>query len=586
MKRLFTLLLVTIVFGGCLFAQNSQFVSANGKEAAPLQDKGFINITSPQIQSQTGDKNLNSLPRKGNDVKQGKKYQKLGYPSIVKSKNDDVATVTLVVGEDPYGDGRGFQMLLDADHLLYQNIDDPNFVGFIQDFYDEFEYTIPINADANVSNPNVVLNGSESITIPEGIYDIFITHPAPEYGRIFIALWADNYEYAMADDFVFKAGYEYIYTIEEWNEVIFEPEYDVALVSLNLPAQSTELTDSEDITVGVANFGEHVIPSVELSYRINGGSVFTETYSAEIAVGGEVSYTFTTKGDFSTGGFYTVEAWVTYEDDMKPMNNKLTGYTKKPVPIVLPFVENFDDFSTLDTNWTIIDSDNGWQGWQYDDWNIDADGGIGAMQINAPRSWGGESAPPADEYLITEPMLISTAGDYHISFYTMTSWGTESLRILYGTSSNPEDMDVLVNYPELHVSNWSVYFHNFEIETSGNYYFAFHNYSSEATGGVSMIIDKVTIKEGEFVGIKGNTIPASQINLYPNPAKETLNIELSGQEIEKINVYNSAGATVFSSTTKSVGSSYKLNTAPFSSGVYFISVQTKTGIVSSKFIVK
>ena len=92
MKRLFTLLLVTIVFGGCLFAQNSQFVSTNGKEAAPLQDKGFINRTSPQIQSQTGDKNFNSLPRKGNAIKQGKKYQKLGYPSVVKSKNDDVAT--------------------------------------------------------------------------------------------------------------------------------------------------------------------------------------------------------------------------------------------------------------------------------------------------------------------------------------------------------------------------------------------------------------------------------------------------------------------------------------------------------------
>ena len=92
-------------------------------------------------------------------------------------------------------------------------------------------------------------------------------------------------------------------------------------------------------------------------------------------------------------------------------------------------------------------------------------------------------------------------------------------------------------------------------------------------------------KSGE-VGIKGNTIPASQLNLYPNPAKETLNIELSGQEIEKITVYNSAGATVFSSATKSVGSNYKLNTAQFNSGVYFISVQTKTGIVSSKFIVK
>ena len=85
--------------------------------------------------------------------------------------------VTVILeAHDVWGDGSGYQLLLDADHTAYGTVI-PTSGGLTSDasttvnYASTFEYTIPTNADGSASSTNVVVDGSVTITIPAGTYD-------------------------------------------------------------------------------------------------------------------------------------------------------------------------------------------------------------------------------------------------------------------------------------------------------------------------------------------------------------------------------------------------------------------------------
>lgn len=127
--------------------------------------------------------------------------------------NAQNATVTLEA-HNVWGDGSGYQLLLDADHTAFGDIipetgplsTSGNVSATV---YAEFEYKIPQNADGNLSTSNMVYDGIETITIPAGTYDYCITNPTPG-DRMWIA-GGDN---ARKDDFVFEAGKTYHFTMQ------------------------------------------------------------------------------------------------------------------------------------------------------------------------------------------------------------------------------------------------------------------------------------------------------------------------------------------------------------------------------------
>ena len=115
-------------------------------------------------------------------------------------EGEPVATIILTTG-DVWGDGSGYQMLLDADATAY--------TAGIAD-YSIFEYLIPANADYNDNTSNVVYNTSVSIQIPAGTYDWFITNPSPG-DKVYIAGSNGNVG-GRQDNYVFEGGktYEFV----------------------------------------------------------------------------------------------------------------------------------------------------------------------------------------------------------------------------------------------------------------------------------------------------------------------------------------------------------------------------------------
>ena len=132
---------------------------------------------------------------------------------------DDPNTPATIILEahNVWGNGTGYQMLLDADATALGNIIHPA-NGYLtyncnipEGLYDAFEYMIPANADASCTAVNVVVNNSVTIQIPAGTYDWCITRPVAGEG-IRIAGNRGNID-ARYDNYVFEPGVTYHFTM-------------------------------------------------------------------------------------------------------------------------------------------------------------------------------------------------------------------------------------------------------------------------------------------------------------------------------------------------------------------------------------
>jgi hypothetical protein len=126
------------------------------------------------------------------------------------------ATIILNIPTDVWGDGSGYQMLIDADATAYGTII-PETGGLTSsgdasaETYAEFEYKLPTDADGSCTTTNILVEGSISIEIPAGTYDWCITNPTPG-DRVWIAASNGNVG-GRQDDYVFEPGTTYEFTI-------------------------------------------------------------------------------------------------------------------------------------------------------------------------------------------------------------------------------------------------------------------------------------------------------------------------------------------------------------------------------------
>ena len=199
--------------------------------------------------------------------------------------------VTLTAG-DVWGDGSGYQMLLDADHNTYGTII-PEQGGLTTSgnataaTYAEFEYKIPENADGSLTTTNIVFNNSVTILIPAGTYDWCITNPSPG-DRVWIASSAGNVG-GRQDDFEFEEGknYEFIVSLDGTGDRV-----DVNPISIptNLTADPGCTTADITWTPGENNeswnlryrpYVEATMETIVWDFPVtNGTSVATEGWSS------------------------------------------------------------------------------------------------------------------------------------------------------------------------------------------------------------------------------------------------------------------------------------------------------------------
>ena len=99
---------------------------------------------------------------------------------------------------------------------------------------------------------------------------------------------------------------------------------DIGVISIDTPENGT-LTDHENITVTVFNYGEAEQSNFDVFYQIDGGDTITETFTGSLASAASAQYTFTTPADMSIEGHdYSVTAGTLLDTDEDHENDNFT----------------------------------------------------------------------------------------------------------------------------------------------------------------------------------------------------------------------------------------------------------------------
>lgn len=236
------------------------------------------------------------------------------YRTMNPSKNS--AVIILEAG-DVWGDGSGYQLLLDATATQYgvsipvtgysftSNCDIP------ADLYDVFSHTVPANAEPSCTTSNMVLNDMKSIEIPAGVYDWVLVNPVPGE-KIFIA--SDEGEPGRADNYTFEAGVSYHFSVIV-DPVTDNTDYliiDTEVVDTEFPSAPTNFTVTPDPNEGVFANISWINPTTTID-----GTATTLT-SATLKRNGEIIHTVDNPSGTSTfqdntvpsAGLYTYELYV------------------------------------------------------------------------------------------------------------------------------------------------------------------------------------------------------------------------------------------------------------------------------------
>lgn len=442
-----------------------------------LKNKG---VTKEYIAEKFGNKPLFKKHGKTVSVPLQKGSLKLQSVSPIE---DDQARITLNIESD-WGDGSGYQLLLDPDGIIYFLPES----GQIKQIYSEADYKIP--EDATPLENFLVAGQSMSIDVPDGIYDFLLFNPTPSSGSTYIPGGMSE-----GDDIHFKGGYEYVFTVTSDRnsdncDVDCDSPTDLSVTAIKSPKTNLDLTASEDVTISITNVGETEVPKFDASYTINRETSVTEQVNTPIAPGQTIDYTFKKTADLSNASDYTIKATVESEEDGMTLNDSKTTTVSHTTPITPPYDCTFEDADDPD-EWDIIDA-NG-DGITWDVVYYGEGIGFGMLTFNEMM--------PSDDYIIMHNPISLKAGDNHIVviYNGFDSGYNEKMALYYGQTNDVSKMTKLYTFENFTATDEGFITPiDFTIPEDGNYYFAFHGYSDANQGGI--LLNEVIIDSGKYIG--------------------------------------------------------------------------------------
>ena len=176
---------------------------------------------------------------------------------------------------------------------------------------------------------------------------------------------------------------------------------------------------------------------------------------------------------------------------------------------------SFNSQADLTNDWTVIDNNKDDYTWVYSD-EVVQGSGVAVLWYNE------DGTTPSDDYMVLKSPVSLEAGNAYVSmtYGGLSSYGTENLEILWGTSSDVTQMTPLKQYPNFTNEGYVLEdVVDFTVDTEGDYYFAIHGYSDANQWGV-FVMD-FTVGSGEYVpaadiAVLGITPPTPSSSLTAN----------------------------------------------------------------------
>jgi hypothetical protein len=172
-----------------------------------------------------------------------------------------------------------------------------------------------------------------------------------------------------------------------------------------------------------------------------------------------------------------------------------------------------------------------------------------------------------NSFIVTPNPFVDTTNIY----FTLTNADTVTLKILSITGA---EVSKIINE---------------EILQQGQHHYTYINDSLD--NGVYVLI--LNINSDNFIKkiIKTDSInyifeisETNNFTIYPNPAKDYVNIKFTDNSAKTISIINQTGQVVYNKQCSETETKIKINC--FKSGIYFIIVKNKNKIETNKFIIK
>lgn len=117
---------------------------------------------------------------------------------------------------------------------------------------------------------------------------------------------------------------------------------------------------------------------------------------------------------------------------------------------------------------------------------------------------------------------------------------------------------------------------------------AFENISDPEDGGDGVNhperVPKLFVTYNSTVGVVDQAIASQSFKIYPNPAGESVNINLFDAGVAKVTFYNALGMVVMNETLSEISTS--INTTSLSKGIYHVVVDQNTSICTQRLVIE
>ena len=213
----------------------------------------------------------------------------------------------------------------------------------------------------------------------------------------------------------------------------------------------------------------------------------------------------------------------------KMMGAGVNSDIEKSNPKDVLFSSDFSSAAEFNEKWTA-------DTWTYFEYTTGFDGLPGVALCS---TYGGDNYD-----LVTKSPVTLSDGGYNVSFQLRSRMANrpESIRLLYGTSSNPSEMTEIYENEGFttQFGVWASIVCNFNIEVSGDYYFAFQAFS--ASGSEGIFLDDVTIESGSLgtapdLAVSNVILPASVCGLTDSENVSCTVTNVGTADVENFSLY-------------------------------------------------
>ncbi len=144
------------------------------------------------------------------------------------------------------------------------------------------------------------------------------------------------------------------------NVKLYTVQNDVELVNIVTPIVSAcDRSNESPLRITIHNGVNQTQNNVQLFYRVNDGTVVTETLS-ELPGKATVSYTFNKKVDLSAIGTYKIDVWLAANGDTYLKNDSILNYQVRSQPYIRTYTYK-EDFENSNGGWYADGINSSWE---------------------------------------------------------------------------------------------------------------------------------------------------------------------------------------------------------------------------------